>query len=118
LIATAVKKFVLAAILSTVAKALAAKLGIAAGSAFAVVLLPLVAAFIAYEVATFPEHLGAKVSEKVATEIGENFEKINENVVAQIVGQFARTGLVEMARLIGQDPDVHRNVLDLLADAT
>jgi uncharacterized protein YacL len=115
MIAAAVKKFVVGALLAAIVKAVGAKLGITAASAFIWVLLPLIAAFIAYEVATFPAHLGESVSAKVAAELGDSFDEVNENVALKIIGQFAGTGLRELAAMLARDPAVQRSVGELVA---
>ena len=59
-IAAAVNKFVAAAIVAALAKAFAAKFGISVAGATTVVLIPIILAYITYEIATFPEHLGER----------------------------------------------------------
>jgi hypothetical protein len=81
-----------------------------------VVLLPLIAAFIAYEVVTFPAHLADKVSTNVAVELGLNFEQVNERILQQIVGQFTTTGVLEVGKLLAKDPDVQHSIIDLLTE--
>jgi hypothetical protein len=90
------------------------KFGISVSAAYMVVLLPLIAAFIIYEVATFPAHLGEKVSAKVVVELGGKFDKINEKVMVQIIRQFSSVALVELGKSIAEDVVVQQSIVDLI----
>lgn len=93
IIATAVKKFILAALTATLVKAIAAKFGISASAAFLWILIPVIVAYIAYEVVTFPQHLGGKVGDKIVEDLSSNYGKINEDVFDRIVTEVVDNGI-------------------------
>jgi hypothetical protein len=115
IIATIVKKYVVAALVGGTVKAIAAKLGLSMAGAFAVVLLPLIVAFIAYEVWRFPAHLGKQVADKVMEELGANFAEINEGILLQIVGDLGKSGARELAKRLANEPEIQQSLDELLA---
>jgi hypothetical protein len=80
-----VKAVVAGAVLVSVVHIVAAKLGIGTGAAFAIILLPIILAFLAYEAATFPRKLGEKVAVKIRGELSGQFESINRDIMTAIV---------------------------------
>ncbi|MDQ3799498.1 MAG: hypothetical protein M3384_08615 [Acidobacteriota bacterium] len=116
LIATVVKKFILAAILAAIAKAVAAKFGIGVVGATAIVLLPVVAAFIAYEIYTFPSHLGAKVASKVSSELSNQFDTINTNIAQEIFSKLPELTLTELAENLANSDEVQNEIHKLFVE--
>lgn len=116
LIATVIKKFLLAAILAAIAKAVAAKLGIGVAGAMAIVLLPVVAAFIAYEIYTFPPHLGAKVAAKVSGELSSQFDAINTNIAQEIFRALPEIALTDLAENLAQSDAVQNEIHKLFVE--
>lgn len=114
MIAAAVKKFAAAALIATIVKIVGAKLSLSAGAAFAFVLIPALFAFIAYELVNFPKKLGAKVSEKLRSELDGSFEKINMNILEEAVSQISSAGLSGLASSIAQEPEIKEAISGLV----
>lgn len=113
-IATAVKKIVIAALLAGLVKLVGAKLGLGAGAAFMVVLIPLMIAFIAHEVHVLPRKLGTKVSEKVKAELSGSFESVNRDILSKVVQQVVKTGVSALASSIAQEPEIRDSIAELV----
>lgn len=113
-IAAAVKKFLIAAIVGAVVKLIATKLGISTLGAFAIVLIPVVAAYIAYEVYTFPKALGEKVSEKVVEDLGGSFDKINASTMEQVLSEVFANGMGGIGAQIGKSEAVQGLLAELV----
>lgn len=116
LIATVIKKFLVAAILGAIIKAIAAKFGIGVFGATVIVLLPIVVGFIAYEIYNFPSHLGEKVAFKVTQEISNQFDTINQNIVAEIFRMLPELALTEIAENLAQSDEVQDQIHDLFLE--
>jgi hypothetical protein len=114
IIAAAVKKFLIAAIAATVVKAIAAKFGISASAAFLWVLLPVIAAYLIYEVATFPQHLGEKVGDKVVEDLRGSYNKINDDVFERIVYEVIDVGIGALASELAQNREVQDGIKELI----
>jgi hypothetical protein len=85
LLAIAIKKVVLAAVTAAVLQFLAVHFGAAiGGSTLMWIVLPLLAAYLAYKIATFPEDLGAAVSKKVRQELDERFQGMNRTILEKV----------------------------------
>lgn len=100
---TAVKKIVAAKIIAGLIALVGTHLG---GMSVVWIVAPLLAAFIAYEVANLPEKMGKKVSEAVVAELNGEFEKINKNVVQQIIASFFTSVISSLATDIANDEEV------------
>lgn len=100
---TAVKKIVAAKIIATMVTLVGAHLG---GMSIAWVVIPLLAAFIAYEVAHLPEKMGEKVSEAVRAELYGEFDNINTNIAQQIVSSFSMSVLSSLASDIANNDEI------------
>lgn len=100
---TAVKKIVAAKIIATMITLVGAHLG---GMSIAWVVIPLLAAFIAYEVTNLPEKMGKKVSEAVRAELYGKFDNINTNIAQQIVSSFSTSILSLLASDIANDDEI------------
>ncbi len=116
-VATAVKKFLAVVLLAFIIKMIAVKLGIAVGTAYFIILLPLIAAFIYYEIRTFPSQLGEKVSEKVRQELDQNFDKTNHDIIEHMFKQLL--GEVEnIATNIAKSSEVQGYIDELVSEMT
>lgn len=115
LIAAAVKKFLLAALVAALVKAIAAKFGISAGAAFLWVLIPVIVAYIAYEIVTFPGHLGDKVSERLGEDLSDKFTNINEDVFDRVVSEVLDNGLGAIIEQFAQSNEVQNMIGELAA---
>lgn len=106
--AAAMKKLVAVKIIG----ALIALLGITS-SAIPIwfILLPIIAAFIYYEVATLPEKIADKVSNNVKSELSGEFQKINENIATNILKSITMTSINTIASGIAKDTIV-KNLLN------
>ncbi|MBX3383110.1 MAG: hypothetical protein KF864_06335 [Phycisphaeraceae bacterium] len=114
-VAVAVKKFLVAAIITAIAKAIAVKFGIATTSAvIGWVILPVIAAYITYEVYRFPKTLGAKVSERVVEELNSGFDKINTTVFENVVADLIANGAGALGHTLADSPELSDAIKKLL----
>lgn len=100
------KKFIAAAILAGVAKAIALKLGISATGAAMIILLPLVLAYLAREIYTFPRHLGEKVSERVVHELDSSYRALNQQISSTIADALLLSGMSALATELGKNSEL------------
>lgn len=98
--AAAVKKLVAVKIIAVLAAILAPVIG---SVSIVYIVAPLIAAFIAYEVATLPENMGEKVSVAVRQELSGEFDKISTNVVTEILKSLTKDTLCALAKNIAGD---------------
>lgn len=87
---------------SAVAKALALLIGIgsvAASVPAAYVLLPVVAAFLTYEIYTLPKKLAFKLPHEISRKLEADFVEINQSITAELVGGF----LAELERFLERE---------------
>ena len=117
LIAATVKKYVLMAVAGVVVKAVATKFGISASAAFAFVLIPVIAAYIAYEVTVFPKTLGEKVSAKVAEELSGTFTGLNREVIGGVAGKVVDTSATVLADSLLTASGVREALGEFVAEA-
>lgn len=115
IIAAAVKKFLVAALTAAIVKAIAAKFGISAGAVFLWILIPVIVAYIAYEVVTFPGHLGEKVSEKVVEDLSGKFTNINQDVFKRVVSEVIDNGFGAIIEQFAQSDEVQDAIGELVA---
>lgn len=116
IIAAIIKKFVVTAVIGAIIKAVAAKFGLSTVGAITVVLLPIIAAYISYEIITFPDHLGQKVADQVTGELRSNFAETNANVLMEIFKSLAETSVNALGKEIAKQPEIQRSVAELLVD--
>ena len=78
------------------------------------IIAPLLVAFIAYQVSTLPEKMGAKVSVAVRQELSGNFDNLNRDVVNQIMQSFTSDALSTLAKDLAadlmNDPEFKNNI--------
>ena len=71
-------------------------------------------AFIAYQVASLPDKMGDKVSVAVRGELSGNFDKMNSDVVNEIMKSFTSDALKTLAEDIASDlmndPEFRANI--------
>ncbi len=85
ILAVLVKKFVLAAVTTVVVQFLATHVGVAVGgSTIMFIVMPLLIAYIGYQIAKFPETLSEKVSKKIREELESKFESTNKTILEKI----------------------------------
>jgi len=114
LITVAVKKFIVVAIVTMVSKFLLAKLGAVFAAHIAFFILPIIAAFIAYEVVTFPEHLGKKVSEQVRYDLDDNFSEINTSIIEKIVEEMISAEAEKLGSAIANSKEIQEAIDKLI----
>ena len=91
-ITAAIKKLVVAVVLSAMIKFIAAKLGISAAGAYALFLIPLIATYLAYEAYSLPENLAKKISEQIKTTLASEYGAINQDIASNIVNNIMMVG--------------------------
>ncbi len=114
-IMAAIKKYVIAAVIGIIIKFIAVKLGISSTMAWAVVLLPLVIGFMAYEIYHFPAKLADKVSKQVRAELDTNFVVINESILDKMFASLPDLGLETLGAEIAGNSQVAGAVDELIA---
>lgn len=102
ILAVLVKKFILTVVTTAVLQFLGTHVGAAVGgSTIMWIVLPLLAAYIGYKIATFPEKLGEKVSKKIREQLSEKFESTNTTILEKIFEQVF--GEDELVQVIAKD---------------
>jgi hypothetical protein len=115
-LAVLIKKFVLAAVTTTVVQFLATHVGAAVGgSTIMFIVMPLLIAYIGYQIATFPEMLSEKVSKKIRKELESKFESTNKTILEKIFHTVF--GGNELVQAIANDEEF-RNMLRNLGEET
>jgi hypothetical protein len=85
LLAIAIKKVVQAAVTVAVLQFFAVHFGVAiGGSTLMWIVLPLLGAYLAYKIATFPKDLGAAVLKKVHQELDDSFQGMNRTILEKV----------------------------------
>ena len=82
-----------------------------------VIIAPVLAGFIYYQISNLPNSMGEKVSLAVRQELSGNFERLNTEVVTQILENFSEDALKTLARNIAdevaQDPTFKNAINEL-----
>jgi hypothetical protein len=113
-LAVLIKKFVLAAVTTTVVQFLATHVGAAVGgSTIMFIVMPLLIAYIGYQISTFPEMLSKKVSKKIREELESKFESTNKTILEEIFHTVF--GGNELVQAIANDEEF-RNMLRNLGE--
>jgi hypothetical protein len=116
MVVAVVKKIAVAAVIAGLAKLVIAKLGIGAGAAVALVVLPLIIAFIARELYILPDKLADEISEKVGDQISGKFESISKGVVEKIYEQITSLSVSAIAEQVAKQSGVKSSIEDLIAN--
>jgi hypothetical protein len=112
LIVMAVKKFVVAAIISGFVKLVVAKLGVGVGSAVAITLVPILVGILAWEWMNFPTKLGEEVANAVAIGLESDFSETNNLILSKIFEQVGQEA-TNIGKSLADDPDI-QNQVDVL----
>jgi hypothetical protein len=109
-----VKKVAVKAVVSGVVVLLASACGVAASGALIWwIVLPLVAAFAAYEAYEFPEKLGKKVSKKVADDMNGDLRNRNDELIKSIFKDMTKAGCQDFAMALVKNETVQQLALDM-----
>lgn len=100
----AVKKLVIAKIFAFFAGLLAPVLG---SAAIWWLIVPALAAFIAYEIKNLPQKMSEKISVAVKNELSGEFDKINEQIASNILSGLSTSALITLCNDIAADIDVN-----------
>lgn len=79
------KAIIVASILGAFVKIIGVKLGLSAGATFMIFLIPVLLAWIAYEISSFPEKLSSKVANGVAEDLSGNFAKTSLTMAETLI---------------------------------
>lgn len=118
------KKYLLLAVLPAAVKALLAKVGVTVTvhgvhAAATLVLIPVVAAFIARDIYHFPRELGEKVAKQVRDTLDGQYAQTNHRIAASlyegVVETLANTGVDEFVRSLVHSSEVEGQIADLCA---
>lgn len=110
-----IQKFIVSTILYSVIRFIAVKLGIGIGATTMLFLLPIVAIWIARDIANFPTELGRQVGQQVRDELETHFDEINRYVMSEVYDEFVRIGAEQLAQDLAQDTNL-KNYIDVLVD--
>lgn len=113
-IVAAVKKMIIAAVGAAIVKFIVLKLGIASGTAWLIVVAPLIIAFISYEMYWFPTKLGEKVSEKLYSELDTSFSSINKTILEKLFDGLGGETAKRLAQNIAGNSEVIASLDELL----
>ena len=103
-VAAMLKKFIGAAILSSVLKAVAAKAG---GAALTTILFPIIIGWLVMDYAAFPRKLGAGVAEALCNNLRTSFRTTMSEIVSKIVTEFSEGATVkDLAAKLAKDPEI------------
>lgn len=116
MIAGALKKVIVALLIGAIVKAIATKFGISAAAAWAVILIPLIIGYIAYEITQFPEKLGSEISVKLKNELNGNFEKLNTDIVSKLMVSFSTFELTGIITNLTNDIGLQKGIDDLILE--
>jgi hypothetical protein len=106
------KKFILAAVTAAVFQFLTVHFGAAlAGASVLWVVIPIIAGYMVYKIATFPKELGKSVSKSVRKEIDRNFDSMNKTVLEKIFHTVFEGN--ELVDAIARDPDFQDTIRKL-----
>ncbi|MEO1256556.1 MAG: hypothetical protein AAFY41_16940, partial [Bacteroidota bacterium] len=86
------------------------KLLIGKAAAMLIVLIPIVAGIIAYDLHHLPKKLGKKVSQSVNEKLSGEYKKINEQVVSKIYEEFSKTGVEVLAERMGKNSKLEKEI--------
>ena len=100
---TTVKKIVAGKMVATLMTLVGAHLG---GVSVGWIVAPLLAAFIAYEVASLPEKMGRKVSSAVKAELDGEFKNINTSIANHLVSSMSTSIVSTLASDIAKDDSI------------
>lgn len=116
-IMTKLKAVIVGAMLGAFFKIIGVKLGLSAGAVFVWVILPLVLAWLAYEVSTFPEKLADKVSESVVAEVTSDFGTTSATMAESLVDSLLSQGAIMLADRLIDDEALAAALADCIAAA-
>lgn len=116
-IVSKLKGVVVGSILAAFFKIIGVKLGLSTGAFFMWVVLPIVLAWLAYEVTTFPRKLGEKVSESVVEDIENDFAETSRDIAESLVERIIVDGAGMMAEHLMDDEFFVRILDQSIVDA-
>ena len=111
------KAIVIGSMLGAFIKIIGVKLGLSAGSAFMIVLVPVVLAWLAYEVSHFPEKLAAKVAEGVAQDLENSFGDMSRSLADSLTENLLSTAMSLIADDLVSDDLIRKWIDDSIAEA-
>ncbi len=86
------------------------------GGAFVVVLIPLIIAYVAYQITVFPKHLAEKVSTKVVEELSAKYSEMNSQVLEPLITQIFDSFLSVIVQPLTQDSAVQNSLTEFLTE--
>lgn len=114
MIIIAIKKFVIAAVVASFIKLIVAKTGLSAGTAVAIILLPIVLGILAYEWLTFPEKLGRGIAEGVIAEWDKNFTETNKTIIEKLLEDFIGNEAENFGKSLADNEEIQEAIQQLL----
>jgi hypothetical protein len=110
-----IRKFIVSTILYSVIRFFAVKLGVGIGGATMIFLLPIIALWIARDIANFPTELGRQVGEQVREQLNEHYDEINRYVMSEVYDEFTRVSIEQLTEGLANDEDL-KTFIDVLVD--
>ena len=105
-----IKVVVLGSMLGAFIKLLAAKIGLTGGTVFALIVLPLLVAWLAYEAVQFPNKLAEKVSADVAADLEGRFSATSKELADSII----EMAILQASSLVAKELLSENAVADLI----
>ena len=106
-----VKKMIIKSVVTGVFTSIAASAGVATtGSLLLWIVVPVIAAFAAYEIHEFPRKLAGKVAPQVRAGVGGEFRASNESALQAIFQQAVVGNLTQIAGIVAADSDFVQTV--------
>jgi len=112
----ALKKIIVAAVISSMAKFISAKIGMSIGAAIWVVLIPVIAYFLIKDIIELPDKLSVAISDAVTSDIRSNYTKTMSEIVTGLIANLTSNSVIEeIGKNLGDDPEVAKELSKLIA---
>jgi hypothetical protein len=119
IIQVALKKMIIGAIIGTMVKLVAAKLGVSVATAVWFVLAPLLIAFIVKDLIDFPKKLATALSAAVCGALEETYSKTVTDILTGLIVNFTSNEVIdEIASGLADDPEVAEELAKLIEIAS
>lgn len=103
----ALKKMIFAAVLGTMAKLIAAKIGMSIGAAIWIVLLPVLLGFLAKDIYDLPQKLGAGLAETISSDMRSTYSQTIGSIVTELLVNFtSKQAVHSLAERLADDPEI------------
>lgn len=114
----ALKKVIAVAVIGTIAKLIAAKVGMSVGTALTFVLIPVIFVFLVRDILNFPERLSIALADAVCIEMRTTYSKGMSEIVSQLLANCAANlSVEELAKAVTCSSEAMKAIGDLVMAA-